>query len=164
MYSRLLLNIYTNHKLHVRQQDEFSETFTTINGVKQGGVISPILFCVYMDGLLTELANSVYGCYMGGVVFAGVFGYVDDLKLVTPSVYALHQMAHICENYARYDITFNAKKGQAIIYKAYNVKPPDPCVIINGASVKCFNNVIYLGHLLTQNVYEFNVSKMYQWF
>ncbi len=33
------------------------------------------------------------------------------LKLLTPSVYALHQMAHICENYAmRYDIIFNAKK------------------------------------------------------
>ncbi len=53
--------------------------------MKQGGVISPILFCVYMDDLLTELANSGYGCYMGGV-FAGAFGYADDLKLLTPSV------------------------------------------------------------------------------
>ncbi len=53
---------------------------------------------------------SGYGCYMGGV-FAGAFGYSDDLKLLDPSVYALHQMGHICENYAkRYDITFNAKK------------------------------------------------------
>ncbi len=47
----------------------------------------------------------------------------------------------------RYDITFNVKKSQVIIYKAYNVKPHDPCV------------VIHLGHLLTENVYEFNVSK-----
>ncbi len=63
-----------------------------------------------MDGLLTELGNSGYGCYMGSA-FAGVFGYADNLKLLTPSVYALHQMAHICEHYAkRYDITFNAKK------------------------------------------------------
>ncbi len=107
-----------------------------------------------MDGLLTELANSGYGCYMGGG-FAGAFSYVDDLKHLTPSVYALHQMAHICENYAkRYDITFNAKKSQVIIYKAYTVKPPDPCIVINGATVKCFNNVIHLGHLLTENVYE----------
>ncbi len=51
------------------------------------------------------------------------------------------------------------KKSQVIIYKAYNVRPPDPCVVINGAPVKCFNNVIHLGHLLTENVYEFNVSK-----
>ncbi len=84
MYIRLLLNMYTNKRLHVTLQDEFSETFTATNGVKQGGVISAILFCVYMDGLLTELANSGYGCYMGDV-FAGAFGYADDLKLVTPS-------------------------------------------------------------------------------
>ncbi len=69
-------------------------------------------------------------------------------------------MVHICENYAkRYHITFNANKSQVIIYKAYNVKPPDPCIVINRAPVKCFNNVIHLGHLLTENVYEFNVSK-----
>ncbi len=33
MYSRLLLNMYTNKKLHVIWQDEFSETFTATNGV-----------------------------------------------------------------------------------------------------------------------------------
>ncbi len=83
-----------------------------------------------MDGLLTKLANSGYGCNTGGV-FAGAFGYADDLKLLTPSLYALHQMSYICENYAkRYDITFNAKKSQVIIYKAYNLKPADPCVVM----------------------------------
>ncbi len=66
-------------------------------------------------------------------------------------------MAHICDNYAkRYDITLNAKKGQVNIYKADNVKPADPSVV---NPVICFNNVIHLGHLLTENVYEFNVSK-----
>ncbi len=107
--SRLFPNMYINKKLHIRWQDEFSEKFTATNGVKKGGVISPILFCVYMDGLLTELANSGYD--LCGWCFAGAFGYADDLKHLTPSVYALHQMAHICENYAkRYDITFNTKK------------------------------------------------------
>ncbi len=52
-----------------------------------------------MDALLNELANSGLGCHMGGM-FAGAFGYADDLKLLTPSVWVLHQMAHICERYA----------------------------------------------------------------
>jgi hypothetical protein len=159
MYSRLLLNMYTSQKLRVRWNSEYSELFSATNGVKQGGVISPILFCIYMDNLLNELANSGYGCYIG-CVFAGAFGFTDDLKLLTPSVWAVHQMAHICENYAqRYDVTFNAKKSQVIIYKAQNTRPPDPCVIINGARVKCFDKVIHLGHLLTENVYHFNMSK-----
>lgn len=160
MYSRLLINMYTNQKLRVRWNGTISECFSATNGVKQGGVISPILFCVYMDGLLTKLANSKYGCYMGGV-FAGAFGYADDLKLLAPSVFALHKMAQICESYAqKFDILFNAKKSQVIIYKAYHqTRPPDPCVKINGAIIKCFEKVVHLGHLLTENVYDFNMSK-----
>ena len=114
---------------------------------------------MYSDGLLIKLANSGYGCYMGGV-FTGAFGYADDLKLLTPSIFALHKMAHICELCAQnFDITFNAKKSQIIIYKAYNIRPPNPCITINGCRVKCFDQVVHLGHLLTENVYEFNMSK-----
>ncbi len=36
--------------------------------------------------------------------------------------------------------------------------PPDTCVTIN-ARVKGVDKVIHLGHLLTENVYEFNMSK-----
>ncbi len=89
-----------------------------------------------------------------------LFIYADDLELLTPSVYYLHQMAHICEDYTKgYDITFNAKKSQVIFYKAYYVRPPDQCIIINGVPVKCFNNEIHLGHILTENVFQFNASK-----
>ncbi len=59
-----------------------------------------------MDGLLNELANSGLDCHMGGV-FAGA----DDFKLLTPSVWALHQMARICERYAqKFDVLFNSKR------------------------------------------------------
>ncbi len=61
MYNRLLLNMYANQKLRFRCNSEFSEQLSVTNGMKQGGVISPILFCVYMDPLLNELDNSGSG-------------------------------------------------------------------------------------------------------
>ena len=36
-----------------------------MNGVKQGGVLSQIIFSVYIDGLLVRLHNSGVGCYVG---------------------------------------------------------------------------------------------------
>ncbi len=45
-------------------------------------------------------------------MFAGGFGYVNDLKLFTPSVHALRILANIYEKYAAtYDITFNGKNS-----------------------------------------------------
>jgi len=34
------------------------DLFTAYNGVKQGGVISPVLLCIYIDDLLVHLSLS----------------------------------------------------------------------------------------------------------
>ncbi len=61
-----------------------------------------------MDGLLNELSKISIICHIGGVS-AGGFGYVDDLKLLTPSVHTLGILAN--KMYAaKYDISFNGKK------------------------------------------------------
>jgi hypothetical protein len=35
------------------------------NGVKLGGVSSPVLFCLYIDGLLVALLQVGVGCFIG---------------------------------------------------------------------------------------------------
>ncbi len=137
----------------------FSEYFTICNGVKQGGVISPVLFCIYIDGLLIELENSGVGCYMGSV-FAGTFGYADDLKLLTPTIRAMSKMVIICEQYVtRYDGMCNAKKSQVIIYSCSAKKVPNPNITVNGKIVDVAQSVIHLGYLMKNNIDDFNLSK-----
>ena len=63
--AKLLLCLYTNQSLVVRWSGKVSEPFECSNGIKQGGVLSPILFCIYMDELLHRLEQSGYGCYIG---------------------------------------------------------------------------------------------------
>ncbi len=93
--------------------------------------MSPILFCIYMDGFLNELANSAVGCYMG-VVFAGASRYADDLKLLTSSMKAFQMLATICQQYAdKLDVLFYGKKSLLIIYKCTRSQPPDPGIVIN---------------------------------
>ena len=65
-----------------------SESFGCLNGVKQGGVLSPILFTVYIDELLLKLRSSGFGCYIDDT-FVGALGYADDVTLMSPSIRGL---------------------------------------------------------------------------
>jgi len=53
---------YRIHNIHTVGLLEF---FVTHNGVKQGRVASPVLFCIYIDDLLVQLAQSGVGCFIG---------------------------------------------------------------------------------------------------
>ena len=77
---RLLLFMYTNQTLRVKWGSVMSESFTVINGVKQRGVLSHVLFAVYTDRLLLRLQESGIGCHMGGH-YAGTLFYVDDINI-----------------------------------------------------------------------------------
>jgi len=50
----------------------------------QVGVISPILFCIYIDDLLVSLSQLGVGCYIAGN-FVGAIYYADDIVLISPT-------------------------------------------------------------------------------
>ena len=62
--------------------------FTISNGVRQGGILSPKLFSVYMDDLSNLLTSSGIGCFLDKVCFNHV-SYADDLCLM--ALYAFIQ-------------------------------------------------------------------------
>jgi len=61
----------------------YSSMFRVMNGVKQGGVASPVMFCVYIDELLSGLRDK--GCLFGKF-FVGAIAYADDIVLLAPIV------------------------------------------------------------------------------
>ena len=38
-------------------------------GVRQGGVLSPFLFAVYIDGIVDKVMNTNVGCYMSATCY-----------------------------------------------------------------------------------------------
>ena len=65
-----------------------SRYFNVGNGVKQGGVLSPILFNLYIDRLLIRLQKSGVGCHMNNI-YMGALSYADDITISCPSLYGL---------------------------------------------------------------------------
>jgi len=52
--------LYTNHMVCVAWNGMRSQYFLATNGVKQGGVLSPMLYLLYIDGLLVKLSMAYY--------------------------------------------------------------------------------------------------------
>ena len=114
---RLLLFMYTNQTLRVKWGSVMSESFTVMNGVKQGDVLSPVLFAVYTDGLILRLQESGIRYHMGGH-YAGALAYADDITLISPSMTGLRKMSSICEQFAsEFDILFNRSKSKLLFFK-----------------------------------------------
>ena len=57
--------------------------FTITNSDRQGGILSPKLFSIYIDNLSKMLNDSGTGCYVDTVCVNNVF-YADDLCLMAP--------------------------------------------------------------------------------
>ena len=97
---RYILVTYMHQKANVKWNGEKSRYFTIRNGVKQGAILSAILYCVYTNGLFEELRRLNIGCCVGRN-YVGVLGYADDLYLMSPSVDGLQEMRNVCEKYAQ---------------------------------------------------------------
>ena len=102
-----ILFIYTNQSCNVRWGNAHSSSFQVTNGVRQGAVSSPILFCIYIDKLIKQLQYSSIGCQISNV-YLGVWVYADDIILLSPSRRGLQDMVNICEQFANiYKLKFS---------------------------------------------------------
>ena len=147
---RFILDGYTRQSVRVQWDGVHSRNFNTFNGVKQGGVISPILFAIYYDELIARLSNSRYGCRLSGK-FVGALAYADDITLISPSLYGLQQMVNICTDFgAEYHVTFNDKKTVGIAFgtSAAGCK----AIRVNGTAINWSNQVKHLGNVIDCNL------------
>ena len=131
-----------------------SDYFLAVNGVKQGGVLSPVLFCVYIDGLLVALSKAGVGCFIGSN-FVGALAYADDVVLLAPTATALRRMLSICDCYAsEYCISFNAIKSKCLVFlpnsRRFLRQQLNECTFyVGNKPIEYVTSYSHLGHIIT---------------
>ena len=149
---RFLSSWYRSQQMKVRWGHSVSNSFHVSNGVRQGGVLSPVLFAVYLDGLLEELADCGCGCYWRDL-FAGAFCYADDIVLLAPCASALRVMLNICCSYAStHGLKFNPEKSQLICFRLRHTHPCSATIKFHDTTLPYSNEVTHLGHVLSYNL------------
>jgi len=84
-FLKLLINWYGKCFCAVRWNNVCSSFFKLSCGFRQGGVLSPLFFVIYVDGILCRLVNSKLGCSLGNIRL-GYIMYADDLILMASSL------------------------------------------------------------------------------
>ena len=144
---RFLALQYSMQQCRVKWANSVSDIFQATNGVKQGGVLSPVLFTIYMDCLLKELRDSGVGCHIGNV-FTGALGYADDLILLTPTKHSMNILLKICESFSKqFNILFNAGKSKHIFFTTSNSLQPTSFVL-DGNIIPTVDSDNHLGNII----------------
>ena len=89
---------------------------SAVTGVKQGSVLSPLLFNLYMDNVSTYLVSRNLGCFYGKM-YRGVTQYADDIVLSAPSPSALQKMLDVFSIFSNdKDIVLNVSKSRVLVW------------------------------------------------
>ena len=156
---RLLIFVYKEQDAWVRWGSCRSDLFSISNGTRQGSVLSPALFAIYLDDLIKELRAYGLGCHMAGL-WVGAVGFADDLLLMAPSRSAMAKMLQVCEKYAaELNLHFSTdsdpqkSKSKSIFMtgtRLRQVKKPANLQLY-GRDLPWVQHATHLGHELSQN-------------
>ena len=159
----LLINVldcwYAKSVTCVKWGSTLSRYVDLTAGVRQGGVVSPVLFAVFINDVLVQLQDSNLGCYIKNIAF-NCFMYADDLLLLSISVCDMQRMINICKAELDWlDMTINISKTFCLrIGNRYKCKVAN---IIIDNNVICWSEEIrYLGvYIMSNKVFKCNLHQ-----
>ena len=98
----------------IRWGDVISGSVPLHCGTRQGGILSPALFAVFVNDVLLKLQRSSLGCHTRNLCLNS-FMYADYLLLLSISIFDLQCMIDICKKELDWlDMKINIKKSSCI--------------------------------------------------
>ncbi|KAL4113049.1 hypothetical protein QTP88_016750 [Uroleucon formosanum] len=139
------LNLYAGSKAVIRAQDAVSDQFQPTKGVRQGCILSPILFNIYSEAVLREALQE----WNGGVGIGGKkinnLRFADETTLSTKSEPDMSQLIKRVEEASnKYGLTINRNKTKVMVIDRAGVLPHTN--VLNG--YQKVNEFIYLGSIV----------------
>ena len=162
----IIQELHTDTRCHVRTADGVADNFQVKSGVRQGCVLSPLLFNCFMDRILREATEMMDGgLYVEYSTSGGLFLsyrdkttaltciqdvlYADDLTMVAETRRELQHMLDVLDQAcSRWGMTIST--GKSKIFSVGVQLEHQPCITLQGQVLEDVESFSYLGSELGQ--------------
>ena len=151
-FLRVIKSMYDDNKVFVDINGERTRPINPERGIKQGCVLSPVLFALYLNDLGEELQKSKLGIKLRNNVISCLF-FADDICLIGKDRESLFTLLNKTQDYSdKYGLEINPKKGKSEVL-SFNKDIHDwPIRNCEGSLVASLNQALqykYLGIPIT---------------
>ena len=110
-------SLYENVRCNVRVNDDHTPWFDVTSGVKQGCVLSPTMFSVYINDLAEQINNIHCGITIDDIMVS-ILLYADDIVLVAPDSDRLQRMLNVVTEWCdRWKLSVNPAKTKIVHFR-----------------------------------------------
>ena len=146
---------YANQFVNVRYKNILSNEWKIGNGVRQGGVLSGLLFNVYIDSLLNRISKMNVGCKLD-IFNSNIIAYADDIVLLAPSANALRLLLkEISISASELKLSFNYEKSKIMIFCSNKRKNELKSITrfeISEHYLEVVKSIKYLGYIISDQM------------
>lgn len=133
-------------------RDQVSENIKAVKGVKQGCVLSPLLFNLFIDDVALMLEVEGIDAPTVGERSIPVLMYADDLCLFSTKIDGMQKGLDLLSTYCTtWGLTVNVSKTKAMTFKNGSVYSGRERWTYRGENLENVKNFVYLGMTLTMN-------------
>ena len=147
---RIIKDMYSHVKTRVKYVDEFSDAFEITTGLKQGEVISPMLWALFVEDLEMYLQNNVDSGMSLNEIIIILLLFADDVVIFGNSPVdlqnSLNKLYDYCQNWS---LEVNTDKTKVMIFRKKGKPLPHEQFYYNGIRLENIDHFNYLGKVFS---------------